>query len=402
MSKQTKWTENWASYSQLTRHRSCPQSWQYGYVRRLSKIDPDDVKVEMHFGSFWHMLLAADSLVRGRSLGSLQFVPEKLTCVDDGPTLLGEGATPTAVLDLAEIWWKGQTPLTQETWVARIGQDLPNRLVSLYNRWQVQWAKEISTEEPLAVEMGWKRNLPVLPGTEEGSVVEPDTTLIGYIDEAYFDTKRHMVVVRDHKSQKSLGTQSTADDMMDSQLQLYAWGASPMVTEWGRGPIRATAYDRARMVKAKTPVVTQAGSLSKSITDFDLTTYLEWAQGEDGMGVPFPGRLKDGSAAGLYQAEPEMIEKLSTPAAATAWFQRTLAPLNGNLIKVHLRSAVDTASALAATKARATATQEAARNLTSNCRWCDFVGLCRAEMVGGVDGEYDLTDFRLVQRLPHS
>jgi hypothetical protein len=281
-----------------------------------------------------------------------------------------------------------------ETWADRIGEACPDRLAAMYERWHHQWwHSDIKHERPLAVELGWGRDLPAM---RDGEV--PNTRLVGYVDEVYLDARRNLIVVRDHKAHKSLSTQTTADDMMDSQLQFYAWGASPEITSWGLGKVAATGYDRIRTVKAKTPVVTQSGTLSKSITDFDLGTYIEWARGPEGNGVPYPGRAKDGSGAGLYQIEPAIVEKLSTPASTSAWFQRTLTPLNSNLIKVHLRAAVDSAVDLAASRRRAKESGEAARNLTSNCRWCDFVKLCRAEMVGGPGGEYELADMYLRAR----
>jgi hypothetical protein len=261
-------------------------------------------------------------------------------------------------------------------------------------RWRDQWATDLENERPMAVELFWKRRLPTMPGPD-GTVVDPDENLLGYVDEVYQDLKRNLVVVRDHKTSKALGTQSVADDFMDSQLQFYAWGASPTITSWGLGPIRATAYDRVRSVKAKTPVVTQAGSLGKSITDYDLATYVEWARGTDGNGVSYPGRFKDGSGAGRYVAEEAVIERLSSPSSVSAWFQRTLTPLNNNLIKTHLRAAVDSAVDLRQSRMRVAFANEAARNLTSGCRWCEFAGLCRAEMVGGPDGDYELSDYKL-------
>jgi hypothetical protein len=101
--------------------------------------------------------------------------------------------------------------------------------------------------------------------------------------------------------------------------------------------------------------------------------------------------LKDGSGAGFYREEPEVVERLSTPAYTSGWFQRTLTPLNANLIRAHLRAAVDTALDVTLTKERARVSNEAARNLTAGCKWCDYAHLCRAQMWGGPDGEYDLT-----------
>lgn len=392
-------TRTWASYSQLTTHRKCPQSWLYGYRRRLERLDPDDIPVERDFGIWWHMLMAADSLERGRQLGSLRWVPESIHAVDGAPTIGAEFATVEQVLYVAAQWWaNAMTTEVQAEWLSRLGEALPVRLANLYARWVEQHAEERRTEHPLAVEMRWKRALPQLPGPD-GSRTDPNAVLVGYVDEVYLDTRRQMVVVRDHKTAKALSSQTAADDMMDSQLQLYAWGASPEITQWEVGPVRATAYDRVRSIAPKPPALTMGGRLSLRggeplLGQVDLATYLAWTH----AGVPYPGTKKDGSGAGIYEAEQAVIEKLSTPAAQSVWFQRTLTPLNANLIRAHLRAAVDSAHDLGLSLARSTVTGEAARNLTANCRYCDFVRLCRAEMVGGAGGEYELSDFRLRER----
>lgn len=401
----------YASHSSLSRHRTCPQQWAYGSVRKLTKVESEDPAVERDFGSWWHMIRAADSLERGRKLGSLKWTPSVLTSVDDGPTLDAATATPLLVHNLAVTWWSQQSMLTKAMWADRIGEDLPDRLWALFTAWREQWADEIAIERPLAVEMYWERTLPaVVQPAPEGAdlgddlpVTDPHTRLIGYIDELYFDTKRQIIVARDHKTSKRLGTQNVADDMMDSQLQLYAWGASPTVTSWGLGPLRATAYDRARMVKPATPLVTASGGLSKSVTDYDLSTYLTWcrdgvAWGEEGKFF-VSGPRKDQPKFGRYEAEQKEIERLSSPAARSAWFQRTLTPLNLNLIKAHLRAAVDSAVDVGMTYERLQIEKAAARNLGSACRWCDFAGLCRAEMFGGPDGTYDLADFNLIKKV---
>jgi len=393
--------ESWVSYSELGTHRTCPQRWQYAYHRGLEKIDPDDVRVELDFGIWWQALNGAHALERGRKFGSLKYVPKKIKTVDGGPRWPGESVTADQVLADSIVWWQQQTPFIQETWEARLGEGLPVRLGSLFQRWQDQWAEEIANERPLAVEFFWKRPLPSLrPGDE------PAADLLGYVDEIYLDTRRNLVAVRDNKTSKALSTQTSVDDMLDSQLQFYAWGASPEVTSWGLGKIQATAYDRARSMAPKPPNLTTAGKLSTregqpSIGQCDLQTYVEWARGPDGRGVPYLGRKPAGgeaSIAGYYQPEQTVIEKLASPAAQSVWFQRTLTPLNSNLIRVHLRAAVDSAVDLQLTRTRAMQTNEAARNLGAACRWCDFQQLCRAEMVGGADGEYELADMKLRKR----
>ena len=379
--------ERWASYSQLTTHRACPQRWTYGYLRRIETDPSTDVTVERDFGHWWHLLRAVDSLERGRALATLRYLPSsRLSSTDDGPTLAPHTATTRDVYEAAVAWWRTQRSSVKDEWDARLGGQLPARLRALDDRWHDRWDAERRHEHPLGVEVRWTRALPPSVSGED-----PMTTLVGFIDEAYLDTRRGIVVVRDYKTSTQMPAATVADDMMDSQLQFYAWGASPVITTWGSGPVRATAYDRIRTAMPKAPSVTQAGSLSKSTTDYDLATYREWAKD----GVPFPGRKKDGSDAGVYLEDPEVVARLSTLDSRNDWQQRTLTPLNANLIRAHLRAATDTALDQRRTQERAERTGEAARNLSKACRWCDFVKLCRAEMIGGSDGSYDLAELGL-------
>jgi hypothetical protein len=421
-------TEHWASYSQLTSHRACPQRWFYSSVKRLSKVDPEDVRVELEFGLWWHALRAADSLVRGRKHESLQWTPKTIRTVDGGPEISVKADAPrSAIFGAAIEWYDALTPRVQDVWKERLGwEDLHTGLRYVDEEWAKMWADDIEHERPLAFEMAWRRVLPSLPADKNGNVLDPDTVLVGYIDEVFQDVRRNLVVARDHKAHKSLSTQTTVDDMMDSQLQLYAWGAAPDVAKWGLGPIRATAYDRVCSVAPRPPQLTTSGKLATrlgepTISASDLRTYLEWASGPDGNGLPWQGAMlpqtkaeKDAEAAakeagepvparrfkegGIYQPEESIIERLSSPVARSIWFQRTRSPLNSNIVKSHLRAAVDTSVDMVNSRNRGEVSGEAARNLSSNCRWCDFAGLCRAQLIGGSDGEYDLADFRLEVR----
>jgi len=385
----------YASHSSLSKHRECPQKWYYGHVRKLAKADPEDAAVERDMGSWWHMLRAADSIERGRLAGTLHWVPEELTSTDDGPRIPGNANDLRLQVQFAaEQWWSKQSSSTQAAWAERIGEDLPHRLDALNTRWYWQWSAAIPHEQPLAVELRWERRLPPLP-QPDAPAVDPNAMLVGYVDEVYYDTRRKVIVVRDHKAGKRMSAQTSATDMMDSQLQLYAWGAAPKVSAWELGQIKATAYDRVRMVKPTTPKVTISGTLSKSVSDYDLATYVEWCESEPA----YAGRKKDGSEAGVYQQEEKEIERLTSPAHVSGWFQRTLTPLNQNLIRAHLRAAVDSALDMSVSYERAALEHAAARNLTrSNCDWCDFAALCRSEMFGGAQGDFNLADFRLASK----
>src|SRR5688500_1430466 len=85
---------------------------------------------------------------------------------------------------------------------------------------------------------------------------------------------------------------------------------------------------------------------------------------------------------------------------SASWAQWTCVerPLAPGLMDVgggRLRAAADSAVDVARTRVRVEESQEASRNLTSKCKWCPFVDLCRAEMLGGPDGDYDLEAMRL-------
>jgi hypothetical protein len=378
------------SYSSLIQHRECPQQWSF---KRLSGIEKDtledDVPVEKDFGTAWHALRAADSAQRGLALGSLKYAPETLSMPGNLTVPFEQLDTPEKVLAWCEDWWSHQSMTVQETWIERIGQDLPTRLAAVDGRWRAQWALELEYEKPLAVELGWKR--PLYTDTSAGIRY----VLVGYIDEVFYDSKRSVVVVRDHKSHKKLGQISRTDEMLDSQLQLYAWGAAPLIEGYGHGKVQATAYDRVRMVAPKTPTLTQAGGLSKAITDFDMDTYHEWCA----SGVEYPGRKKDGSGAGVYVEESTVMARLSTPAWRAQWFTRSgPIPLSSHTVRAHLEAALDSARVLTASHTRYVETAQASRSFAPHCRWCDYAPLCQAQLIGGARGEYDLQIMGLRRR----
>ena len=370
----------WASYSSISQHRGCPQKWYYQRILNLGRLEPETAPA-LEFGNWWHALMAADSLARGRVHGTLKYAPEWITATDSW-LFSGAVVNPEDILAGSEKFWEQLSEEVKAQWVDYLGESLPDRLAGAYVRWLDEWAEDREYERPLAVEVGWGRDLG-----------DTGARLVGYVDEVFLDAKRNLVVVRDHKTMKTLGTQTTQDDLMDAQLHLYAWGAAPQIEEWGVGPVRATSYDRIRSVKATTPRLTNAGSLSKQVTQFDLRTYLEWvAEGQE-----YPGTKKDGSGAGVYELDEAVVEHLSSPAWRSAWHQRTLTPVNVNVIRSHLRATTDTVLDMVRTKEIVESRGEAPRNPGSGCRWCDFAKLCQAQLIGGPDGEYDYAAMGLVQ-----
>lgn len=404
-----------ASYSSLQLHRKCPQAWFYRYELGLRRPESGPAPY-MHFGSWWGAMRTAEALERGRKFGSLKVPPRKYKPVDDGPEFDQATMTPQDVYDAADEWWAHQDQSTLVMWEEALGEHLPQRLHNLNVRWMDEHDKENQTRHPVGVEIAWERALPrpdgdgawetSLDAMEFGDGYPP-VVLFGYIDQAYWDDRRGMIVCSDDKSMKTLAQQTSLDDMMDSQLQLYSWGVLPLFQKLGIEAPKAVGYDRVKSVAPTKPQLTLAGSLSKSVTMFDARTYADWAKGEDGQGIPWgkegeyvlSGPRKGEPKFGFYTAEQAEIDKRMTPAFKAGWFQRTTVPLSRNIVRAHLRAAVDTATDINRTMKRGKITQEAARNLTKdNCRSCDYQSLNRAQMVGGPEGEYDLREHNLVGR----
>jgi hypothetical protein len=396
-----------AHYSSLTLHRKCPQAWYYRYELGLHRAPDGRPAPARDFGSWWSAVRATESLERGRQLGSLIGKPRKFGVVD-GIKFDMATVTLDEVFDAVQIWWDHYPETHREEWMSTLGDEPVPHLAKRLEAHMERWGDEIAKERPLGVEVFWKRELPrpagdvAWDGDIEGM---PAMFLLGYIDEVYLDVERNLVVVRDHKTTSGeLRTQTVVEDMMDSQLELYAWGVTPMLKAEGLDPVRAVAYDRMRSVAPQPPRVTTAGKLysrggESSIGMTDLQTYLEWAKGPDGQGVPYLGRKpagKEAAIAGYYVAEQDVIERLKLPSARSAWFQRKRVPLNLNLVRTHLRAAVDSTTDIWRTQKRTQRTAEAARNLSrENCRWCDFAQFCQAQMRGGPRGVWDLAELGL-------
>lgn len=378
--------EERATYSSLTLHRRCPQAWKYRYIdglrRRRSEITP-----ALDFGSWFHAARALDRIAKGRAEGTLKAVPDEIHTTDTGPSF-PPNSSPADVREAAVDYWERLGETAREAWLDWLGQALPDRLEHAYVEWRERWAQDSENEAVLAVEQRWERSV---PGT--------GVVLWGYADEVYQDRKRGIVVVRDCKTSGTLGQVTSLDEMMDSQVQLYAWGLGPLCDEWGVPRPRAVAFDRVRSKAPKTPKLTKAGKLSSSAKDYDLTTYLEWVG--DG-GIPYEGMKKDGSGAGVYTAEEAEIERLGSPQVVSQWFSRHLTPVSPHLVRSHLQAAADTCSDISLTRKRAAARGEASRNFgKAACRFCEFADLCRAQMVGGPGGEYAPEEYGLRYRDPN-
>lgn len=444
ISEETPWSRSLdnvqAHYSSIMLHRKCPQAWYYRYGKGLSKPVTDPAPY-MHYGSWFGAIRTAEALVRGRRMGSLIQTPRTLRLVDGGPEFDMRTMTPKMVLESAVVWYHKNVagdPLAVEDWHSKLGDGLPQRLLAGYQRWRDENGVAAAKERPLAVEMFWKREL-IRPKADlawdPAAIDLPELTLIGFIDELYEDIERSIVVVRDNKTTSRMPTMSSLDDMLDSQLMLYAWGVTPALQKMGHAIPRAISYDRAMSVKCADPSLNLNGTISAKSKNWDLRTYREWAlkdtrpdsldelrqvavtngkrdtyddfspeQKEIIENLPAGrvfGRIGEFKAVdvpkfGIYELDDEIIRKLSSPDWRAMFHQRTLKPINQQVVKAHLRAAIDTTTDIWKTQTRSEVTGEATRNLIKDsCKWCEYVGICRAQIFGGPDGLYDIREYGL-------
>ena len=354
------------SPSSLGTYRSCPKKYEYSSLRRLRPAAVTDL-ITREFGSWWHALRAADAIARARQQAEpALYLPTELTTGDKGPVI---PVTPTLVasdvlLAAQRQWNSGMTAAEKDAWVEKMGAPLPDHLAEMDRRWQAAWGDDQANEVVLAVEV-----------YVEVPIGDTGVVLRGRVDEVYRDLRLGLVVVRDHKTNGTIASAEALDDLLDSQLHLYAWGVAVQLGI----DVKAVGYDRARSKPAAQPAVTKAGKLSASVTDYDLDAYLVFTDEP----VPFPGLKKDGSGAGVYERDPKVVEKLQTPGERDKWNRRTLDPVNPRMIRGHLQEAVATAEAQAEAQRRFNDPSRGpiARNLSRNgCKGCDFVHLCLDEM----------------------
>lgn len=354
------------SPTSLGTYRSCPKKFEFSSLRRLRPAGLTPL-ITRELGSWWHALRAADAIWRSREQETPPlYLPETISTGDMGPELpVTPDLTGSDVLLAAKRFWDAMPFEQQERWVEKTGAALVPHLAEMDRRWEAAWGAESrENEEVIAVEV-----------FVEVPIADTGVVLRGRVDEVYRDKRLGLIVVRDHKTNGTIASSESLDDLLDSQLHLYAWGVS---VQLGIN-VGAVGYDRARSKPAAQPAVTKAGKLSASVTDYDLDAYLAFTDEP----VPFPGLKKDGSGAGFYERDPKVVEKLQTPAERDKWNRRTLDPINPRMIRGHLQEAVATAEGQAEARRRFDdpARGPIARNLSRNgCKSCDFVMLCLDEM----------------------
>lgn len=395
-------------YSSISLHRKCPEAWYFRYGLKLEKPELGPAPY-LHFGSWYGLWRTAEALERGRAAESLIFEDRKMRSMEDD-VFDQRTMTTQEVMEAAEAWWQRQVKGNYESeiedsWNDALGGNLLQRLAEVTTRWRDEYGEASKHEHPLGLEVFWKRELPRAiedipePGDYD-SLSLPTVMLIGFIDELYLDTQRDMVVVRDNKTTSRMENMSAFTDMTDSQLSLYAWGITPKLKSLGVSAPRAMGFDRILSKATARPSLNMDGTISAKSRIWDLRTYLDWvAEGQD-----YPGRAKDGTGAGTYVLDPEIVRRLTQEQWKAQFVQRTMTPISKPMIVAHLRAATDSVTDIWRTTRRAERTFEAARNLTKDgCRWCDYASLCRARMFGGSGPEvtYDLREHGLTSKNGH-
>lgn len=361
------------SYSALQTLAQCERKYVLKFVEELES-DRQDRPAPLR-GTAWHGLIQAHLLSTGAHKKTLLVQPDKIQVVKGldlainwadpfCPTILGPDYGPELPLDalsfLAHIksWWEHQETDYREEMEADYGAPLPDRLRDLYFRYCLHYAYDDQRFDPLITEQEWSRTAP------NGKLLQ------GRVDAVVYDNTLGLVTVRDYKTHDSWPSEPDAVvDLMDSQLHLQAWGMAPLLKAHGLIP-EAVQFDRLRFKKPSEPKLTTKGILSKSTTDFDSYTYKNWCKENE--------------------QEIETAVVAACDAKTDAWFRRSSKPLSMRSVEAHVRSAqaqVVRAEALDATTATLVTSK--------SCGWCDFLSLCRAEIIGGRPENFVPQDYGL-------
>lgn len=379
------YADNYVSFSSLDTFRRCPQMWNYRYNERLES-DKEEDKFSLKLGSWWHALRAVDSIRRGIEAKSLRFVPETISVDDDWSYSPRTTAAPLRAKDVIlamKEWFIRLAPDLKAEWIEAIGENPVKRIASMDRIYQRRWALQLAAEHPIAVEYGWRREL---PGTHKPVVIG------GYVDEIVLDTRRGVVIIRDHKTANRIEADPSGD-LLNSQLPFYAWGVAEKLGEWGYRA-QVLQFDRIRTKKPTEPKLTATGTLSKSVSDYDADTYFRWAK--DGVHWGAEGEyIKTGRNAGkpkfgIYELDQQVLADLTTPTAQATWADRSEMVVNPNVLNAHVLAAAFTADQTIATNMFIETHGEgtaAPRNYGRTCNFCEFKQLCTFDLMAGAGSE---------------
>lgn len=361
------------SYSALKTLAECERKYALRFIEEL-EADRKDRPAPLR-GTAWHGVTQAHLLGVGAHKGTLLVQPPTIQMLKGidlpinwadpyCPTIAGPDFGPELPLDalsmLAHVtsWFEHQETDYQEELVADHGGPLPERLRDLYFRYCDHYADDDQRYEPLVTEYEWSRQAP------NGKQLQ------GRVDAVLFDTQLGLVTVRDYKTHASWPSEPDAVlDLMDSQLHLQAWGVAPLLKEHGLLP-QAVQFDRLRFKKPTEPKLTAKGLLSASITDFDSYTYKRWCIDNE--------------------IEPDEAVVAKCDAKTDAWFRRSGKPLSMRSVEAHVKSLQ-----VQAVRADALDPDTAILVPSKDCSWCDFLSLCRAEIIGGRPTPFVPQDYSL-------
>lgn len=276
--------------------------------------------------------------------------------------------------EAAHAWQYQLTDTHREQFLEKFGGvTLPDLLRLKDKSWLNFWRDELDQEEVIAVEV-------MLTGTLPSG--EPFT---GRVDEIVRRKDSGMIVLRDYKTTKVLpAIADPVDDLFDSQLHIYAkfWQPASGLR------VNAVSYDRTRSLPEATPTLTASGELSKSSTIFSAETYKAWAESSPVWGNPAEV-FKTGPRAGqpkggAYELEPELLERLNSPAWRANFHTRTLVPVNRHVIAAHLAQLDATAVEAAKLAQAGDDGPPISRTMTRiGCKFCPYQDLCASELYGG-------------------
>lgn len=363
------------SYSALQVLAQCERKYALRFIEELQADRPD--KPAPLRGTAWHGVKQANLLWQGAVAGSLLVQPDSIQVVKGydleikwtaGNGLpyvnepgFGEGVKELnafTIIDHLKWWWDQQETSYQEEMTAEFGDTLPNRMSNLVQRYGLHYLNDGERYTPLLTEYEWSRKAP------------NGKTLQGRVDAVLMDNELGLVVVRDYKTHASWPSEPDAVlDLMDSQLHLQAWGVAPLLKEHGLLP-QMVQFDRLRFKKPTEPKLTTKGLLSASVTDFDSYTYVEWCHENN------------------IDPDQAVIDKCD--AKTDAWFRRSQKPLSMRAVEAHVKSAQKQVI-----RAEGLDPDTATLVPSKDCSWCDFLSLCRAEIIGGRPQNFVPQDYGL-------
>lgn len=358
------------SYSSLQTLAQCERKYALRHIEELESDKPDPLAPMR--GTAWHAVIQAYLIRQGALRGSLLEKPDHIKILNDrvlaidwttgSPTIPAPQfgpeteLTPDLVIAHVRDWEKDLDGERRDLLVKEYGASLADRLTELWVRYRLHYANE--NDIVLLSEYGWSREAP------NGMLLQ------GRVDAVVIREEMGLCIVRDYKTHESWPSEGDAVlDLMDSQLHLQAWGVAPLLKDHGLAP-QAVEFDRLRFKMPTQPKLTTKGVLSKSVTDFDSWTYKRFCA-ENGLEV-------DETVVAKCDADDK------------AWFRRSMKPLSMKAITAHVKAAQ-----VAAKRAEALDPNTATLVPSKACGWCEFLNLCRAEIIGGRPDHFVPQDYSL-------